>query len=416
MHHGTVCQLSYQGGGSLIYKNFQGKSKQISFAKAPYLRIGQAVSFSIDRKEAVAIAPTPEVTSRIAFPATSRKFQRSMCRFHNADVEEKLRRIANAEECLRQLLQNSELDGNALCALVVRCAGWLHAPVLPIEGRDTDRPDVQPHKQSEVQVRVRKLLISALSSLDLADPFTRQQLETPIDYLRILLRKFEGGCQEVTTSRAARQWRQLQCLMTSADAQRPTRTFSPEVRSDVSSLGDATHLWMDKVTPLEGEAESESLVTEVVDKHMAASSRLGVYRPNQKVMKLPTVFQADRPIELKCSQCPQVITSNWFWRHPGSGKVHVLVPQHGHRLCATKLGKKCPWLAQGDIPQKNDHSSELNFCVHNRQINLCKECGGRYICPHNLRTYRCSLCKHRFQHRRRQVAAKMTCGSHQQVG
>jgi len=119
----------------------------------------------------------------------------------------------------------------------------------------------------------------------------------------------------------------------------------------------------------------------------------GSYTPNRKVRDLPMVFESDDIVELECSKCSHVICSSWFWRHTGTGRLHVVVPKNGHRVCTTKLGKKCPWIVRGEMPPKNDHINELDLCPHHREKKFCKDCGGSHICVHLRQRQSCKLCK-----------------------
>jgi ribosomal protein L37AE/L43A len=397
---GTICQLKYQGGGQLLYKGSGGGSLQICFLKAPYLRVGQLVSFSIRDGLAVDVAPldatalSNEKAMEMVVPRSSqqersvRKLYRSIARFRNADVDERDQLITGAEESLQQYLESSEVDGDAICALVLRCSGWLHPPVSPVP-KETATAEVAVKVSSEVsnlQWRLRKLLIRALNCLDLTDPTTRRELWAALIYIQTLLRNWDTCSEGLTPSRTATQWKQLEALVGQGEGQRITEFKDLKVRK--ANKAGSNFLSAD-VREEPGVPEPEP--SKALGKRRAVV-HAGTYRPHQKIRELPSVFHADEGVELKCSQCPRVIASNWFWRHPVSGKVRVLVPHKGH-TCPTKLGKKRPWLAQGNMPQKNDRLVELNFCVHNRQKHFCKDCGGRYFCPHGMRIYSCLSCK-----------------------
>lgn len=188
---GTICQLNYYGGGRLQYQDSCGKLLHLSFVKAPYLRVSQQVSFSINHilgwSEAINVVPVKlaqaEVTKSALetegsesftcaairgesqgravgdLPASGsmqlasnsdsggaeakedrpgRKLQRSIGEYHNADMQERLQLITRAEERLEQLLAAAEIDGDALGRLVCRCVGWLHAPLFSENGHAVD--------------------------------------------------------------------------------------------------------------------------------------------------------------------------------------------------------------------------------------------------------------------------------------
>lgn len=383
-----------------MYKGSGGGSLQICFLKAPYLRVGQLVSFSIKDGLAVDVAPldatalSNEKAMEMEVPRSSqqersvRKLYRSIARFRNADVDERDQLITGAEESLQQHLESSEVDGDAICALVLRCSGWLHPPVSPVS-KQTATAEVAAKVSCEVsnlQWRLRRLLISALDCLDLTDPTTRRELWVALIYIQTLLRNWDVYPEGLTPSRTATQWKQLEALVGQGEGQRITEFKDLKVRKANKAGGNFPSA---DVREEPGVPEPEP--SRALGKRRAVV-HAGTYCPHQKIRELSSVFHADEGVELKCSQCPRVITSNWFWRHPVSGKVRVLVPHKGH-TCPTKLGKKRPWQAQGNVPQKNDRLVELNFCAHNRQKHFCKDCGGRYFCPHGMRIYSCLSCK-----------------------
>ena len=373
MPSGTICQLNYYGGGRLQYQDSYGKSSHLPFEKAPYLRVGQQVSFSIHhgpagRDEAINVVPMnlSEATSLLPVMQTrkrkfaleteseslpsaairdekqdfavadlpesgsvpGRKIQQSIGRYHNADMEERQQLITRAEEGLDQLLEVAEIDGDALGKLVCRCVGWLHPPRIVEFGHaigaeaESTRDASSRTEKSNLQLRLRRLLIRALKHLDLTDDGTRTVVEIALVYIQNLS-KVVPQTQSGVATKVAKQWQALQSLV-STPPYRP-----PEKRQIVSRKGSAT---------IAG----------------------GTYQPSQKVQKMPNVFTQNESISLTCSHCGHKISSSWFWQHPRTGIVHVLARANGHIVCTTKLGKKVPWIVDGDVmPLKNDHSGQL---------------------------------------------------------
>ena len=394
---GFVCQLHYQGGGSLLCGTSTGDSWRLPFARSPpHVRIGHTVSFSVaaDREDlavdleiiektatssALAEVGLQSIQTKAAKPASSakqptRKLQRSITRFHNADWEGKLVMIEAAEALLNDLLNEVEFDGNAICKLLCRCAGWLHAPgsfdakhiaateVAATEGVTVSQP-------SDLQRRVRRLLISALSSLDLSDITTYWAVEAAVLYILQLMQGKETFFSGNGKSLAMRQWRQLRELLVAGNAQscpakRKASIKVPEVRKDKAARSR--------------------------DKSAAVD---GVYRPNERVRSLPAVYEApDQVIMLKCSRCAERSSTSWFLKHPRNGRIYALVPLNGHRTCRKRLGKKCPWLSLDGTDTRLDDFEHLDFCDHKCRRSLCKDCGGRGICPHNRRWSMCQWC------------------------
>ena len=423
MPRGFVCQLHYHSGGSLLCQSSTGDSWQLPFAHAPpHVRVGHTVTFSLaaDRadfavdleviKEKAAISSaTAEVGLRsiqgkAAKPASSfakqptRKLQRSIARFRNADLEERLQMIEAAEGVLSDLLNAAVLDGDAICKLLCRCAGWLHAPGsfeakhVAAEVAASEVATVsQPSGPSDLQCRVRRLLISALSSLDLGDITTYQAVETAVLHILQLMQGKETLFCGNDKSLAVRQCQQLQQLLVADDVQ-----HGPSKRK-------ASH-------------EAPQILTEQATRSQDRSAAVGgVYRPNERVRNLPAIYQAlDRVVQLKCSRCTERSSTSWFWKHPRNGRVCALVPQDGHRTCWKSLGKKSRWLSLDGTDTCLDNFEHLDFCNHNRQRSRCPECGGRFLCPHNLQRSQCKECGGRgicSHNRRRSVCHECGGGS-----
>ena len=203
-----------------------------------------------------------------------------MAKFRNADPSHRLERLASAEAKLTQL--QSSNDGDGICALVRRVAGWLAPPRhLSMEGTKGDKSTTNCE---DLQSRIRKLLISALESLDLTDVVTFQAVEAAVNYIRLLGDSLEA---EETITRSRKDWNRLRSLV---------------------------H-WEARRGLVKGEERATSVE--------------GVYHPSKKVKGLLMVSAGERKVQLKCTQCPQIISSNWFWTHPGTGEMKVIVPAKG---------------------------------------------------------------------------------------
>ena len=447
---GTICQLNYYGGGFLQYQDC-GKSFCLPFVKAPYLRVGQQVSFSISPSpsycEAIDVVPfdssqaaTPDtleeamkatgsshanplenVTSHpvqvsgvseggmrdcevlgvdslkkeVMLPQINRELQKSIGTYQNADTQERLHLITAAEEKLQRLLGETEINGNALCRLVCRCVGWLHRPTLKSVHVSTQAsmPTCGPvDKPCNFQPRVRKLLISTLNMLDLQDALTSQKLEPAVSYIQHLLAEVDSRIKDAkNTTGSDTQWRQLRSLV----------LFDPVEPNETLQLADEP-------------SDARTSRSKCLDDNMDGSKRShrcvgGIYHPNEKVMNFANVTKSDVAVQIQSSNCFHSIKSSWTWKHPRTGKLHILVPQSGHRRCSRQLGKKCPWLVVGDFPPINDNPAELDFCAHGRQVMNCRLCGGRHICPHGRQRSKCSICKVKGQiHQRSRAPAAKT--------
>ena len=228
---GHVCQLNYGWGGLLEYWTISG-SQQVPFSASTLpLRIGQEVAFYLrcegNRIEAVNLqapssppssgsndANNPETKNRFQIAEASngdvlsptsasqilqrqiQSLQQWIAIFGNASQEEQCQMVLEAERALDILLDETDLDGDALCRLVRRCASWLHAPSLSAEtkkpldeGTTAASQEIPGH--FNLQQRVRKLLIRALSQLDLCDEPTFQALEASLLYVALFIQSLE---------------------------------------------------------------------------------------------------------------------------------------------------------------------------------------------------------------------------------
>ena len=409
MPRGTVCQLHYMGGGIVQFQEASGSWVRLPFRHAPSLRIGQGVRFAVssagealgvevlqagaeeessesgllrqaaqekaEHKQAQLVPAKrhAEEAEPLGLQRQAWKLQRCIDRFQNADVEGRLDMLSRAEVTLTQFLGQAEPDGNAICRLVCKVVGWLQAPRFSKQMNGTGGGSREAGGGGDLQSRIRRLLISALSSLDLTDRTTRQAVETAVAYIKQLMQ--DVCLADLEESRAARQWRTLQSLVS---AEAGTSLLSEDGR------------------------KKRQLRSETLRKEDQARIVEGVFCPNTRVRQLPLVYAGD-PVRLTCPSCPASITSRWWWRHPKTQAVYLLIPQHGcyHgglRAPGVKVDVTSRWRPVDAWPTKDDGFSTLDFCHHQRQRRLCKECGGYSICSHGERRIRCGLCRTKVPH------------------
>lgn len=239
---GQVCQLHYDSGGILEYQSLSGK-EYLRFSRAPlFLAIGQEVCFqkrclpgwvdSVELFEAVDLQvlcsvpqmPQEQTQKRDltqlskAKPERSggqiQRLQRRIALFRNAGHGEQLELVLQAESLLNTLVSQSELDGNAICRLVRKCASWLNAPVLQTSIQQYCASSAA--KEKSLQWKVRKILITALSHLDLHDSATRQAVETALCYMSSLVQRLDEKAaflSKPAQSQSWKQWLQLRGLL-----------------------------------------------------------------------------------------------------------------------------------------------------------------------------------------------------------
>ena len=372
---------------------------RLPFLHAPSLRIGQEVRFTVssagealgvevlqpraDEESSVLRQPVQQKAEReqkqlvpakrhaeeaLGLQRPAWKLQRCIDWFQNADLEGRLDMLSRAEATLKQLLQEDEPDGNAICGLVCKVVGWLQAPRFSKQTTGCGGGSREAGGPGDLQCRIRRLLISALSSLDLTDEATGQAVETAVAYMRQLIQ--DVCLADLESSRAVRQWRKLQSLI------------SAEAESTLS---------------IEDGPKKRQLRTEALKPQDKASIIEGTFTPNVRVRQLPLVFAGDA-VRLTCPSCPASITSRWWWRHPKTQAVYLLIPSHGcyhggTKTSRGKLDETSRWRPVDAWPTKDDNFARLDFCCHQRERCRCAECGGYKICSHGKRRYSCRLCR-----------------------
>ena len=264
-------------------------------------------------------------------------------------------------------------DGDGIIRWVYRLGAWLHPPgknSTEIESEEAKDAKDAKDCESGLQSWVRRLLILALTSLDLEDLNTYQKLEIALNYIAELLGKEKCEALEVLPKNASltlQQWHQLRSLI---------GVEVPTDRSDQPSDPSGTRARQRE--NMKGKDKS--------------SSTDGIYRPNARVRSLPSVSIGDQ-VELQCVHCSERLHSSWYWFHPKKEKAYALAPQFGHAVCTKKVGKLCNWRSVGQTPTVLDNYHHLDFCQHKKRRSACIECEGTDICQHKRQRSHCRLCK-----------------------
>ena len=128
------------------------------------------------------------------------------------------------------------------------------------------------------------------------------------------------------------------------------------------------------------------------------------YSPGKRIRSFPTVVEKEDPKTLKCDVCGYLISTNWYFQHPKTGEMAVLVPNNGHALCR-RLHKNCKFLVVDGSPYKFDCPNNIDYCIHQVLRHVCAPCGGLNICSHGKPRWNCPLCKHMIRKRGREPGA-----------
>ena len=236
---GQVCQLNYQGGGILDYQSQQGTKKHIPFSSAQslFLRVGQTVCFweqqtsngveamnlHLPRGNRCSSPKRPPHDGHLNSKIWQKqiwRLQHRMAAFRNAEHWKQLELVQQAETLLKTLLQQAELDGDAICRLVRKCSSWLTVPILHLDHIDSKQRDTAASKENEagsLQWRVREILITALNHLDLSDVATFKAVEAALCYVSALLQRLDKKVTLLTCQarqrHSCKQWLQLRELL-----------------------------------------------------------------------------------------------------------------------------------------------------------------------------------------------------------
>ena len=411
-----MCQLNYDGSGTL--KFCLECPRYIAFAKSPIrLLLGQEVSFETSQVghvvEAVDLNPVCEDDCRAAHgislkhsemdamkltccpPVQRKRFLDRMLRFQNASEGEQLQCVMEAERLLEILLNQSELDGDAICRLVRKCASWLRPPLLQTgdsgvqtEQSDNRSPSMQP---LQLQWRVRNILIRSLKHLDLQDPSTLQALQTAIFYAVSLLNQVEEVLQLSQPTPALKQWLELRKLLW-----------------DYGLCSSQTLLQSGAVE----RGNSEVKMVRGEDPRHQKNEGLGgfagkCFEPGPKIKALSTTFKGTM-VRLRCSECSFTITSSWHFKNPKTLKSSVIGPNTGHSMCQRKLKKRSYWQSLEDgVHVVGGTIANLKYCRHQKILDFCAPCGGQRMCVHEKRKDRCKECNQKLPPRRR--AKEISC-------
>ena len=355
-----------------------------------------------------------DIMSSVPAHSRSRCFLRRMSQFQNSSQAEQVQLVIEAEKSLDRLLGQSTLDGDAICRLARKCASWLHPPVLQIANpqRQSDHKTARcAEDQTNLQARIRKILILALNHLDLQDFSTFEAMKAALFYMASLCQRLEGkrGFSSTTLPKtpARKQWLELKGLLedsglkslVSGEMSCQPPCLRVEDQSKPSPFPSANSQdQMKEIFALERETKRYGSVV------------AGFYEPNTRIKALSTVSQGT-PVKLMCSECPFTTTSGWYFQNPKTLKRSVITPRYGHNTCQQKTKKRVFWRSLDDsVPVTRSLLSSLQYCLHNRLLDKCASCGGGRMCIHAKLRYRCKACKHLCAYRgRRSEKSFLNC-------
>ena len=391
---GRVCQLNYLCGGTLEQRQ---PPKRLRFSTAHPLRIGQEVLFRTQQRpcgEVVAIdiclpeGPPNEVRVdpksdgrwQSHLPVSSgdgltvdvpesqvRQLLHRRTVFENAGEKEQIRLVMEAENLLKSLLSEPKLNGDAICRLVRKCVSWLHPPVFPnsAEKKPHDA-SLEGNTECQMQKRVRRILIDALSHLDLEDRSTFQAVTAAMFYLASLIQRSNGKknlCDFAAATASQRQWLKLRQLLVDGGLKHLFSDSTKATFLDEQVLNQARkRIWQSqagkKAGKFYGFAGNED------------------FEPPASIKALSTTFH-DKEVALRCSNCTFTVTSSWHFQSPKSLKRSVIGPPTGHGICQRKLKKNCVWKSVDGSPVTRARIVDLKYCRHKKILRRCKNCKGK---------------------------------------
>ena len=118
------------------------------------------------------------------------------------------------------------------------------------------------------------------------------------------------------------------------------------------------------------------------------------YRPDKRVRSFSTVVhRPHEPKMLRCSGCGHLMSTDWYFVHPKTSEVAILVPNNGHAVCRRGSRKSSRFTVVDGSAYKWDCPNNVDYCCHNILRHVCAPCGGLNICAHGKPRWNCSICK-----------------------
>ncbi|CAE8586572.1 unnamed protein product [Polarella glacialis] len=319
--------------------------------------------------EALAASDFHFEISELGSKKALRGFYRDGAAFSNANLEERVLHVNGLEEQLVKAVSSESWD--QVCSLIREAAATLAAPRQKAALSEPAVPmpeDAQDRLQANLQSKLRRLICRGLGCLDLSDAGTASQLEPALCFMKLLIERFKVRGQ-LEEARAAKQWMLLQGFITAeattkAGASLGNSLIEDSCRTDDAFIRKGKVIWS-------GEDRG--------------SSKDGVYIPGVKVKSNPLVRNTGNDVSLICDKCGIKLWSSWVFEY--RGKVHSLVPRHGHNACG---GKYVPTDAKLSV--KRDNTEHLDMCPHGGALRHCVKCEGSGICVHKKRTSSCPHC------------------------
>lgn len=297
---------------------------------------------------------------------------------HDADV---VAALSSAKAALR------DQDPQAMVQSVVDVVALLAPPrqkAALLGSHQAMSDDARLRLQRARQHALRRILLQLLvgdvarhGGLDLSDPGTWKLVSTPLTRLHLLL---QGN--DVNNLAGSKQWNLLVTVLRDGQALHKNDFDLTEFKCQRSSQR------RDSVCD-----QSKAQVAETRSGKWRRGAK--IYSPPESIKALDCVSRSpDASYTLKCSMCGHTVTSSWLWKHPKTGKLHILKPQHGHSGCALKKsGKDSHYQSVCGAPCKKDDIAGTTFCVHKITAKNCRHCNPALFCSHDRMKRYCRTCR-----------------------
>ena len=301
----------------------------------------------------------------------ARALHRCMARWQAMPVPKQRAHAAELRHRLLEILSGEpEARKEQLLDILQQTVAALSAPraLAQASGSQIDGSQDKATTTTVAQKSIRDILVKCLElrhalQLDCG-------IHPSIARVKLLIQQFEERHGDVSEASSGETWAKLKSLTTDKaadDGQPDVQPQQPDVQPQPQKRK---------------KARSDCAV--ITD----------TYSPNKRVRSFRTIVQRpEAPKLLKCSDCPYLLSSAWYFCHPTTHKCAILMPGNGHALCR-RTNRLARFRALDGSAGVRDSPTSIDFCQHNIRHQVCVPCGGVNVCDHGRTKWDCPVCRH----------------------
>eukprot|EP00927_Polykrikos_kofoidii_P028877 TRINITY_DN25076_c0_g1_i1.p1 TRINITY_DN25076_c0_g1~~TRINITY_DN25076_c0_g1_i1.p1 ORF type:complete len:332 (+),score=35.08 TRINITY_DN25076_c0_g1_i1:100-996(+) len=221
------------------------------------------------------------------------------------------------------------------------------------------------------QKAIRKMITVILKTW--REHWDDEQIEPLLLRIKELAKAFPSDGAFVSQMRAPCTWLELQQLVTLPDVEDHVECSAFTTSKPLLITRRASAITRAKL-------QDRSRITET-------------YEAGLRIRNFSTiVHRPSEPKWLVCSGCTLRVSSCWYFRHPKTSALALLVPNNGHAACR-KLKRLSHFQVEDGSAFKTDNPNNVDYCEHNRLRHVCGPCGGLSTCEHGKPRWNCTVCR-----------------------